>query len=470
MAELDGTFDDFALDEHIPGLVWGVVADGKLVHVHAVGVQDLQTRRPVTSRSLFRIASMTKAFTALTVLKLRDEGRLQLDALAETYVPEMRGWRYPTSDSPRIRVRDLLHHTAGFATDDPWGDRQTPLPAAEFSRMLREGVPFQRAPGLAMEYSNLGYALLGRVIDQTAGVPFARHIEAMLLRPLGMADSGFEAAQAPAERRAQGYLWQDGAWHLEPTMAHGAFGAMGGLQTTAEDYARWLGFLLSAWPSRDGAEVGPVRRSTVREMAEGSNFVQLRGPRAGAPASCGRAVAYGMGLVAIADCELGSYLAHGGGYPGYGSFMVLMPQYGVGLFAFANRTYAAPSKPLLMAAAALHKAGWMKPVAVTPVSPSLAAAYAAVKGIYETGSVSGAGAWLSMNFLLDRDANGWGRQLSALKRDLGACDSSPAPRPDGALSGSFTWRCERGHLAGTLLLEPSFAPRIQSLELKRAGD
>ncbi|MDP1346396.1 serine hydrolase domain-containing protein, partial [Klebsiella pneumoniae] len=85
------------------------------------------SRRPVTPQTLFRIASMTKAFTALSVLSLRDDGKLQLDALAETYVPELRGWRYPTSDSPRIRVRDLLNHTAGFVTDDPWGDRQTPL-------------------------------------------------------------------------------------------------------------------------------------------------------------------------------------------------------------------------------------------------------------------------------------------------------------------------------------------------------
>jgi CubicO group peptidase (beta-lactamase class C family) len=65
--------------------------------MRALGVQDLKARRPVTSESLFRIASMSKAFTGLAILKLRDEGKLSLDALAETYVPEMRGWRYPTA-------------------------------------------------------------------------------------------------------------------------------------------------------------------------------------------------------------------------------------------------------------------------------------------------------------------------------------------------------------------------------------
>ena len=142
----------------MPGLVYGVVIDGRLVHVKAMGVQDLQTKRPVTADTLFRIASMTKSFTALSILKLRDEGRLSLDASAETYLPEIRNWRYPTEDSPRIRVRDLLTHTAGFVTDDPWGDRQTPLPEADFTRLLLEGVPFTRPPGTAMEYSNLGYA------------------------------------------------------------------------------------------------------------------------------------------------------------------------------------------------------------------------------------------------------------------------------------------------------------------------
>jgi len=90
-ATTDRIFADFALDSHIPGLVYGVVANGQLVHVGTPGVQDLNSRRPVTPETPFRIASMTKAFTALTVLKLRDEGRLRLDELAGQYVPELRG-------------------------------------------------------------------------------------------------------------------------------------------------------------------------------------------------------------------------------------------------------------------------------------------------------------------------------------------------------------------------------------------
>ena len=163
LATIDQRFEAYQREQPVPGLVWGLVMDGRLVHVRGFGAHEPNSPRPVTADSLFRIASMSKAFTALAILKLRDEGRLRLDDLAEQHVPEMRDWRYPTADSPRIRVRDLLAHAGGFVTDDPWGDRQQVLSEADFTRMLRDGVPFTRAPQLQMEYSNFGYALLGRI-------------------------------------------------------------------------------------------------------------------------------------------------------------------------------------------------------------------------------------------------------------------------------------------------------------------
>ena len=208
------------LDAHIPGLVYGIVIDGQLVHVGTYGVQDLESKRPVTRDSLFRIASMTKAFTALTVLKLRDDGRLRLDAPAADYVPELRDWKYPTEDTPPLRVRDLLNHVSGFVTDDPWGDRQQPLAEADFTQMLRAGVPFTSAPGTRMEYSNFGYALLGRIITNVSQRPYADTITRTLLQPLGMASSGFDVesgaarttrARLPLGRRRVAHRAHDGA-------------------------------------------------------------------------------------------------------------------------------------------------------------------------------------------------------------------------------------------------------------------
>ena len=232
---------------------------------------------------------MSKAFTALAILKLRDEGRLRLDALAETYVPEMRSWRYPTSDSPRIRVRDLLSHVGGFVTDDPWGDRQQVADRGRVHRACSaHGVPFTRAPQSQFEYSNFGYALLGRIVTNVSGRPYKDYIEQEIMRPLGMASTGYDISAAPQERRALGYRWENDAFAREPDMAHGAFGAMGGVQTSARDYARWVAFLLSAWPPRDGPETGPVRRSTVRELAQGLNFAAVA-RRPGQPESCPQA-------------------------------------------------------------------------------------------------------------------------------------------------------------------------------------
>jgi CubicO group peptidase (beta-lactamase class C family) len=259
-AAADRIFEEYRLDAHVPGLAYGIVVDGRLAHVGTLGVQDLESNRPVTADTLFRVASMTKAFTALTVLKLRDDGRLRLDAPASEYVPQLRDWKYPTADSPPIRVRDLLNHAAGFVTDDPWGDRQTPLPEADFTQLLDGGVPFTSSPGTRFEYSNLGYALLGRIVTNVSGSPYPVTIARTLLEPLGMDASGFDVEAAPREKRALGYRWEDDRWRPEPTLGPGAFGAMGGLQTSANDYAKWVAFLLSAWPARDGAGTGRRRR------------------------------------------------------------------------------------------------------------------------------------------------------------------------------------------------------------------
>jgi CubicO group peptidase (beta-lactamase class C family) len=463
--EIDRLFETFQRESHAPGLIYGIVADGRLVHVRGFGVQDIEARRPVTADSLFRIASMSKAFTALAILRLRDEGRISLDALAETYVPELRSWRYPTSDSPRIRVRDLLSHTAGFVTDDPWGDRQQPLAEAEFTRMLRAGVPFTRAPGTAFEYSNFGYALLGRIVTHVSGESYDRYIAGNILAPLGMSSSGYEVRAAPQKRRAIGYRWENERWSEEPTMAHGVFGAMGGLQTSANDYARWIAFLLSAWPARDGADAGPVRRSTVREMAQGLNFPSARRrPGSSGADACRQGAAYGMGLQIGVDCDLGFTLSHGGGYPGYGSHMMLMPDHGIGIFVFTNRTYNGGSGPAWDAAMALHRAGLLVGRQI-PVSPALATAYRAAGGIYRAGSVDAARSHLAMNFLMDRSAENWRAELTRLRSQVGTCDTAAPIIATGALAGSFTWTCERGRLDGQLLLAPTNMPQIQALRL-----
>ena len=122
--EVDRVLAAFAERNHVPGVAYGILVDGALVHTGAVGSRELAGKTPIDQDTVFRIASMTKSFTALCILKLRDEGKLSLDDPAERYVPELAGLKYPTSDSPKLSIRHLLTHSTGFPEDNPWGDQQ----------------------------------------------------------------------------------------------------------------------------------------------------------------------------------------------------------------------------------------------------------------------------------------------------------------------------------------------------------
>src|SRR6516164_5537655 len=177
-----------------PGLAYGIVAGDELVHAAGLGVRYLGGPAP-DADTVFRIASMTKSFTASAIMALRDDGALKLDDLAEDYVPELRGWPPVSPDSARISIRHLLTMTAGFPTDDPWGDRQQGLPLEDFASFLSGGVRFNWAPGTRFEYSNLGYAILGRVITAVTGAAYPDYIRHRLLHPLGMTRTGYEAEE-----------------------------------------------------------------------------------------------------------------------------------------------------------------------------------------------------------------------------------------------------------------------------------
>ncbi|WP_085809820.1 serine hydrolase [Sphingomonas sp. TZW2008] len=458
-------FDAWMREAHVPGLVYGIVKDGQLVLVRGLGVQDTASKRPVKADSLFRIASMSKAFTALAILKLRDEGRVSLEASAETYVPEMRGWRYPTTDSRRVRVADLLHHSAGFVEDNPWGDRQQPLSEAGFTAMLKAGVPFAQAPGLRMEYSNFGYATLGRIVSNVSGQRYQDYIRSEIMTPLGMTATGYDVLRVAQAGRALGYRWQDERWVREPDMADGAFGAMGGVQTSANDYWRWVAYLLSGWPARYGADAGPVKRATLREIVEGSNFVTVQERRRADGSICRVPSAYAMGWSVVEDCDRGRIVQHSGGYPGYGSIVMLLPDAGVGVFAFANRTYAAPSQPVSQVLLILREAGLAVDRTV-PVSPDLARAYGVAQQVWRTGSLDAAP--LAENVALDRDLAQRRRDIAELKQQVGTCRTDAPIAPVSAMEGRFRWSCERGTVAGRVQRAPMPALSLQVLAFEAA--
>src|SRR5262245_41740380 len=146
LPEIDRLIRDFAEKSHVPGAAWAIVVDGRLIHGGVFGLREVPSHSPVDTGTVFRIASMTKSFTAAAILKLRDEGKLSLEDPAERYVPELAQLKYPTADSPRLTIRHLLSHSAGFPEDNPWGDQQLADTDEDLSRMIREGIPFSNPP------------------------------------------------------------------------------------------------------------------------------------------------------------------------------------------------------------------------------------------------------------------------------------------------------------------------------------
>ena len=174
--EMDRLVSQRLEDFSLPGVVYGVVIDGELAHVATFGYRDVDRRLEVEEDTIFRIASMSKSFTALSIMLLRDDGALSLDDPVELHVPELKSMSLPTRDSAPVTVRQFLTHTSGFPEDNPWGDRQMEVTHEEFSRWLSAGIPFSTAPGTAYEYSNTGFALLGRVVANVSGMEFPEFV------------------------------------------------------------------------------------------------------------------------------------------------------------------------------------------------------------------------------------------------------------------------------------------------------
>src|SRR5579875_1403386 len=221
-----------------PGIAYGIVLGGRLVHAGGFGQRRTGGPAP-DSGTVFRIASMTKSFTAAAILDLRDDGALALDDPAERYVPELRDWPPVTPDAGRIRIRHLLTMTAGFPTDDPWGDREQGTPLPEFSAFLSQGVSFNWVPGTRFEYSNLGYAILGRVISAITGLPYPDSMEGRILAPLGLTQSGYDEASVDPDALAAGHRRDGLGWDVVPMAPCGAFAPMGGVFSSVQDLARW---------------------------------------------------------------------------------------------------------------------------------------------------------------------------------------------------------------------------------------
>jgi CubicO group peptidase (beta-lactamase class C family) len=468
--EIDRLFADFAATNHVPGAAWGIVIDGELAHSGAFGYRDTETKAQVNADTVFRIASMTKSFTAMAILSLRDEGKLSLDDPAERFVPELKGLRYPTDDSPRITVRHLLSHSEGFPEDNPWGDQQLKVTREQMLKMISAGIPFSNAPGVAYEYSNYGFAILGEIVSRASGRPYNEYLAEKILRPLGMTATTMDPGKVPTDRLAHGYRWEDERWKDEPLLRDGAFGPMGGMLTSIRELSRYVAAHLAAWPPRDGADGVPIRRASLREMQQVARFGGASTLRDSSGATQLSASGYGYGLRVSQDCTFRHVVTHSGGLPGFGSQMRWLPDYGVGVIAFGNLTYAGWANPVTAAFDLLAKTGALQPREIQP-SPALLDAQKNVTQLVSAWDDRLADSIAAENLFLDQSRDRRRAQVEELRGKVGWCRPSPERFDivENALRGQWSITCDRGRLLASVTLAPTTPPKVQYLNVRVAA-
>lgn len=464
---IDAALAEAVRRDGVPGFAFGIVIDGELVHAKGLGVRDLRTRAPVDEDTVFRIASMTKSFTAMAVLQLRDAGKLALDDPAERYLPDLASLPYPTRDSAPITIRQLLTHSAGLPEDNPWADRQVAANDAFEAMMKQQGISFSSAPGVALEYSNLGYAMLGRIVEAVSGERFPAYLHAHVLAPLGMTSTACFERDVPRDRLAHGYSLDRGAPVEQPNPPDGSQDSAGCLYSSIRDLARYAAFHLAAWPPRDDGETGPLRRSSLREMQLGARTWGLRvKPARGDPPREVESTAYGYGLFQVETCALDFIVQHAGGLPGYSSFIRLLPEQGVGLIALAGAPTRTATRAVEEVTRILAATGGLAPRTVTP-APALVAARETVDGLFARWDSAAAEAAFLPTFF---DASPTtAADLAALRAAHGACRPEGPIDAENALRGTWTLGCERGYVDLFASLAPTVPPRIQRL-IVEGGD
>lgn len=463
--EVEALFRRFAESHPVPGVAYGIVVDGELVLAGGAGVQNVTNQIPVNADSVFRIASMTKSFTAMALMKLRDEGKFNLDDVVEKHVPELAALPYPTRDSAKITVRQLLTMSAGFPQDDPWADRQLAASEDDLSAWMAKGITFSNPPGVKYEYSNFGYAILGRIVTNVAGVLYQDYVTENILKPLGMTSTTFDVSKVDPQRLAMGYRRQDGEWVEEPPLPDGAFASIGGLFTTITDFSKYMNYLLAAFPPRDEADSGPVKRGSLREMMQSHRQRLVTSSRAtpDVPAWF-QSDGYGYGLACGVDSLLGYSVSHGGGLPGYGTFYRLLPDCNVGIVALGNVTYSSISLRVQDAFTLLHQTGGLVQRAV-PASDAVLAIQKGVMELYETWSDDSIKALSTESFFLDMALERRRKQVQDLRASYGKVLSSTPFEAENNLRGRWWMQCEGGRIEAYITMSPNVPPRMQTLQL-----
>ena len=322
----------FASEQAKPGYVGAavvIVKDGRIVAQKGYGFANAERGEPVDpAGTVFRLASVSKSFTAVAILQLAEQGKIDLGADIREYLPDL---EFDNPFGVPVTVKDLLLHRSGFEVRDPQvEDMHSDLDLfVAMEDFVRERMPpVVRRPGSAYMYDNFAYLLLGLIVQNVSGQPYEQYMREHVFEPLGMTDSGFELKGEFLERLATAY---DAAGQPIPPYAFlPTIMPHGGMLSTAEDMGKFMQAFLSGGEAPGGGRI--LSPESVAEMGVYRHALHPRLPET----TYGFETPFQLPLAGSSD----KVLAKLGDLPGSSVMLLLIPEEKTGVFFVANKSGA----------------------------------------------------------------------------------------------------------------------------------
>ncbi|HET7338553.1 MAG TPA: serine hydrolase domain-containing protein [Candidatus Dormibacteraeota bacterium] len=324
-SSLEAKAASYVKDNRLPGAAVGVVQGDGLSWKAGIGFADIAARRAPDGVTLYRIASITKTFTATAIMRLRDEGRLRLDAPLGEYIPEV-------GHLDDVTIRRILSHESGLQSEPPGTDWREVRYEGRVERNLERASELAGVipPNTQTKYSNLGFQLLGEVITRASGVPYEQYIKGQILDPLGMTNTVFEPVPGELQsRRATGYAARFLSDELDLASIPPTIYSEGGLWSCVDDLGRWISYQFT-----DDA--------TLREMHKPRYITDEEWTQA-----------WCIGWYALRR-DRTVWVVHTGSLHGFSSAVCFRPKQGVGAIVLINGVGDAATLALDLAGIALE--------------------------------------------------------------------------------------------------------------------
>jgi CubicO group peptidase (beta-lactamase class C family)/D-alanyl-D-alanine dipeptidase len=316
--QLQGMIQQQMAQKNIPAFSIALVDGDQTVWAQGFGYQDAARQVPATAKTVYRVGSVSKLFTDIAIMQQVEKGALSLDAPITDYLP---GFSPKNPWGPPITLRQLMSHGSGLVRESPVGNYfDSTEPTLRETVGSLDDTTLVYEPGTRTKYSNAGIAVVGYVLQRQMQVPFARHIEQTVLKPLGMQDSSFQRTSQVEGNLAAAWMWTyDGRRFPAPRFALGTAPA-GNLYSSVLDLSR---FLVSIFREGVGQQGRILKAETIRQMAMPQPASQEQQPE------------FGIGFH-MSELDGHRKIGHGGAVYGFSTQLEALPDQQLGVAAVAT--------------------------------------------------------------------------------------------------------------------------------------